>query len=135
MLQNLSFHLKIITGLSRLPALLSAFILPYLDKQETLNGQHFSETLDSTFFVWFGFWGFFWFSQVCRHCLKSLQFSRQLCTAMDRGDIATERGGLILPSPWDCFRAGVILDVKSMEVGLVCHLLCSGTLGAALMWI
>lgn len=60
MLQNLSFHLKIITGLSRLPALLSACIPPYCDKQGTPNGQHtFSQTLNSTFIMWFGvFFGF-----------------------------------------------------------------------------
>lgn len=50
---------------------------------------------------------------------------------MGRGDVATERGGLILPSPWGSFKAGIILDVKWVEMELMCHLLCTGTLGAA----
>lgn len=92
MLQNLSFHLKIITGLSRLPALLSAFIPPYLDQQETPNGQH----------TFHGLWTqpllcglfFFCFAQVCRHYLKGLQFSRQLSTARAQRDVPWPEGTL-----------------------------------------
>lgn len=83
-------------------------------------------------------WGFFWFPK------SADTVSRQLCTArahrdvpwtegtmpQSTGDIATGTtmsGGLILPSPWDCFKAGIILDVKWVEVGWMCHLLCTGT--------
>lgn len=112
---NLSFHLKIITGLSRLPALLSAFIPPLTNKKPPVVNTPFT---DSELDFYCVVWGFFF-------CLpKSADTVSRACSSQDsfvlqgHRDVPwTECGGFILPSPWSCFKVGIILDVRCMEMG------------------
>lgn len=87
--------------------------------------------------MWFGFFLFCPSLQTLSQGLAVLKTAfyckgTERC-AVDRGDIATEHDGIIQPSPWDYCKVGIILDVKCMEVGLLCHLLSIGSLGAASM--